>query len=141
MKYRRFDNTIVLRLYQGEEICASLLRVAEQEGIALAEVSGLGAADQLDLMVYDLQARQYARSTFKGAYEITSLTGNITLKDGAPYLHAHLSAGGADGRMVGGHLSRGVISVTGEIFIHILPGRVERQMDEAIGINLMNLDE
>ena len=43
MEYRRFGNTIYLRLDPKEEILEEIGKVAEKENIRLAQVTGLGA--------------------------------------------------------------------------------------------------
>jgi len=42
MEYKRFGSRMVLRIDRGEEVLTQLRRAAEQEGIRLAAVSGLG---------------------------------------------------------------------------------------------------
>ena len=44
MEYKRFGSRMVLRIDRGEEVLTQLRRAAEQEGIRLAAVNGLGAA-------------------------------------------------------------------------------------------------
>ena len=56
--------------------------------------------------------------------------------DGEYYAHLHMSAGGADGSVVGGHLNRAIVSATCEMFITILDGTVERRFDGDTGLNL-----
>ena len=43
MEYKRFGNTIYLRLDPKEEILEEIGKVAEKENIRLAQVTGLGA--------------------------------------------------------------------------------------------------
>ena len=107
MEYRRFENTIVLRLDPNEEICEKLVEIAEKEQITLASISGLGAIKELTTGVFDTVTKEYHANQFQGALEIVSLTGTLSRMEGKPYLHAHLSAGDAKGNVFGGHFKPG----------------------------------
>lgn len=139
MKYKRFGEDIAVRLEVGEEVVASLAEIAEREGVTFAEVSGIGAADEFDVSVYDVKAKVYFDNEFREPMEITSLLGTVSEKDGAPYVHIHATAGRADGAVIGGHLKRAVISATCELVLHTVYGRVPRFYDERTGLNLMEL--
>jgi len=141
MEYRKFKEAYVLRLDPGEEVLTGLKKLAEEEKITLAAVSGLGAVNDIEVGVYYTQEKAYHSNTFTGYYEITSLTGTITEKDGEVYLHLHLSAGDKEGHVVGGHLNRAVISATAEIVVFPISGHVGRALDPEIGLNLMVFDE
>ena len=95
----------------------------------------LGAADDLVLGVYDVQLKKYFSKEYRGAYEITSLFGTITRKDGEVYLHLHLAASGADGSAVGGHLNKAVISGTLEMVVEPMEGHAERAVNPLTGLN------
>ncbi len=136
MEYRRFQDTIFLRLDPEEEICERLLAVAEAEDIRLAQISGLGAVKSFTTGVFDTSEKKYYANDFSGPYEITSLTGTLTRMDGKPYLHVHMSAGDGAGKVVGGHLNRAVISATAEIVIRIADGEVDREFSGKVGLNL-----
>jgi len=141
MDYRRFNDTLIVRIDRGEEIIESVRRVAEKERIRLASVEALGATDDFTVGVYDLSAKRYDSKTFTGPHEIVSLTGTITEKDGAFYQHLHLSAGNSDCAVVGGHLNRAVVSATCEMVIRVIPGAVDRSTDPEIGINLLRFSD
>lgn len=139
MKYKRFGEDIVARLEVGEEVVASLAEIAEREGVTFAEVSGIGAADDIAVSVYDVGAKRYFDNEYREPMEITSILGTVSEMDGEPYIHIHLTAGRADGTVIGGHLKRAVISATCELVLHTVYGRVPRFYDERTGLNLMEL--
>ena len=137
MEYGQFGDTVLLRIDRGEEIIETVKKVAEKERIRLASVEALGAVDDFTVGVYDVAAKRYDSKTFTGAFEIVSLVGTITEKDGAFYQHLHMSAGNRDCEVFGGHLNRAVVSVTCEMVIRVLSGAVDRAPDPETGINLI----
>ena len=92
MEYKRFGSRIVLRIDRGEEVLTQLRRAAEQEDIRLAAVSGLGAVGDFTVGVFHTAEKQYHAHRFQGDFEIVSLVGTITTKDGEFYAHLHMSA-------------------------------------------------
>ena len=136
MQYARFDNMIAARIDRGEEILEELKKIALAEDIRLAHISALGAVGDFTVGVFHTAEKQYHANRFTGDWEIVSLVGNITRMDGEYYAHLHMSAGGADGSVVGGHLNRALVSATCEMFITILDGTVERRFDGDTGLNL-----
>ena len=140
MEYKVFEDTIVVRLDKGDEIVKSLLDVAKKEKLTLASVSGIGATDDFEVGVFDLARSDYEHVRFGGNHEIVSLVGNVTAKDGAPYLHLHIACAGEGGKIVGGHLFEGKISLTAEIFLQKGSGRAGRLRDETLGINKIRFE-
>lgn len=136
MDYRRFGDTLVIRMDRGEEIIQALRLAAEKEGVRLASVEALGAVDDFTVGVFDTVEKQYHANHFTGAFEIVSLTGTVTTQDGKFYAHLHMSAGDREGKVFGGHLNSATVSATCEMVVRVLDGRVERQFDEGVGLNL-----
>ena len=140
MESKEFENCIVIRLDQGDEIASALLSVAAEKKISLASLSGIGATDDFEIGVFDLEKKDYVRSRFLGNHEITSLSGNVTTKDGAPYVHLHVTCAGDGGKVVGGHLFRANVSLTAEIFLFNIKGAVDRKPDDALRINKIDFN-
>lgn len=136
MEYKRFGSTYFLRIDKGEEILEQLQVMAEKEQIKLATVQALGAVNDFTVGVFNTTEKKYYSNHFEGTYEIVSLTGTVTTKDGAFYAHLHMSAGDDKGLVVGGHLNRAMVSATCEMVVTAIPGTVERQFSEDVGLNL-----
>ena len=137
MDYKRFNNAIVLRVDRGEEILEQLKAVCLKENVKLASVSGIGAINDLTSGVWDVERKEYFSNHFTGVYEVANLVGTITTMNGEYYAHIHISAGDAQGHVVGGHLNRAVVSATSEIVLHLIDGTVEREFDPGVGLNLL----
>ena len=136
MDYRRFGDTLIVRLDKNEEIVEQVRVLAEKEKIRLATVEALGAVDDFTVGVFFANEKKYYSNRFQGAYEIVSLTGTISTMDGHFYQHLHMSAGDAKGNVKGGHLNSANVSATCEMVIRIIDGEVDRYHDEEIGLNL-----
>lgn len=137
MEYRKFENTYFVRIDRGEEILESLAALCEKEKITLGTISGIGAVGEVTLGVFDRQKFAYQSQTYTGDFEIASCTGTVTTMEGKPYFHLHMTAANpVQGVCHGGHLNRGIISLTGEFTIAALPGTVERQYNPEVGLNL-----
>ena len=74
MEYKKFGNTLIVRLDRGEEVVDRLLELARREHITLASVNGLGAADDVTVGVYFPATQEYKSNQFQGEYEISLST-------------------------------------------------------------------
>ena len=140
MEYKRFNNTIVLRIDKGEEILDKIREIAIKEKIKLANINALGATNDFTVGVYKIDEKKYYSNEFKGNFEIVSLTGTINTMNGEFYTHIHMSAGNDKGEVFGGHLNRAIVSATCEMIINVIDGEVDRYFDEEIGLNLFKFN-
>ena len=136
MDYRKFNNYYIARIDKGEEILDKIKEVALKENIKLAKVSALGATNDFTVGVFKTEEKKYYSNSFKGDFEIVSLTGTINTMNDEFYTHIHMSAGNDKGEVFGGHLNRAIVSATCEMVINIINGKIDRQFDEEIGLNL-----
>ena len=139
MKYRRYEDTIIVRIDRGEEILEKMKEVALKENVRLANVNALGAVDDFTVGVYNVDEQKYYSKTFKGAFEIVSLTGSINTMNHEYYAHIHMSAADSTGVAYGGHLNRAIVSATCEMFIKVIDGEIDRFKDPVTGLNLFEL--
>ncbi len=138
MEYRKYPQGYVLRLDPNDEVMDCLTRLAQREDIRLASVTGLGAAKDVTVGLFNVAEKKFYGKHCVGEYAVSALTGNITRKDGGPYLHVHITIGDpAKGETYAGHLTSCVMSATAEIFVQVWDGEVGRRFDEEIGLNLL----
>lgn len=136
MEYKRFNDTIFLRIDKGEEILEKIKEVSLKENIKLANLNALGATNDFTVGVFKTAEKKYCSNTFKGDFEIVSLTGTINTMNWEFYTHVHMSTGDSTRKVFGGHLNRAIVSATCEMVISIIDGTVDRYADENIGLNL-----
>ncbi len=136
MEYKRFENTIILRMDRGEEILETLKTVALKESIKLASVSAIGACDHFVAGVYSIPEQKYYKNEFNGVFEITALVGNINTMNGEYYAHLHITCADEKCNCLGGHLNEARISATCEMIINIIDGSVDRVKNPDTGINV-----
>jgi predicted DNA-binding protein with PD1-like motif len=139
MKYIQFADRFVIRLMKGEEILASLAEFAGQHGIEAAVLSGIGAVDHITLGYFDPEKRDYIREEFPDSHELASMNGNLSLLDGKPTLHVHATLADRQHRPLAGHMFSARVSVTVEVVLTRLPGKMERKWEQEIGLNLLQL--
>ena len=89
---------------------------------------------------YDVDKKEYHEIDFEGNYELTSLIGNITKKDGAPFVHAHITMSDHLCKAYGGHLFKATIAAAGEFFIKVTESLIDRKFDKNIGLYLWKFD-
>ena len=127
----------VLSLDNHVEISAALAAFCREKGILAGKVEGLGAICEATFRFLDPATKQYVDKTFSEQMEITNLTGNVSEKDGAPYLHLHITASRRDYGCIGGHLLSARINGACELFLEAFPGvEIGRRFDEETGLNL-----
>ena len=129
-----------LSLEKGDLINDTFKLFAENNNIGSAWLNGIGALEDPEIGYYSLESKSYQKEKFHGNYELTSLSGNITLKDGKYFPHTHITFSDTQYRVFGGHLFDAKITAAGEFII--LPGNksINRKMNPEIGLSLWCLE-
>lgn len=141
MKYKAFGSHYVVRIDKGEEILACLEELCRKEQIKAGSAVGLGATNKIVVGIFDTVNKVYQKKQFTGSMEITSLVGNISTKEGKPYLHFHINVCNGENQILGGHLNECYISATAEITVTKIEGIIERKLSDEIGLNLYDFYE
>ncbi|MBR1405544.1 MAG: DNA-binding protein [Bacteroidales bacterium] len=139
-QYESFGDRYVLSIDNHQEISAALADFCEETGIEAGAVYGIGAVSEATFRFLDPATKQYVDKTFAEQMEITNLTGNISTKDGKPYLHLHVTAGRRDYTCIGGHLLTAVINGACELVVEDFGGTLSRRFDPETGLNLYDFE-
>lgn len=137
---RHFENgtNYVIVLERGDKLIASLTEFAAQNNLTgLWLQSGIGSAIDATLGWYDIETKSYDWQFIDGAYEITSLQGNLTLLENKPFWHIHGIFGGPNLETKTGHVKELTINLTCELLVTQLDAPMSRAYDETTGLKLI----
>ena len=130
------------KLEFGADLLEEITRICVDRDIHLGWVEALGAVKKARLGYYNQKEREYHFYELDQTLEITNLVGNVSIKDGVPIVHAHVTFSDEDGHAYGGHLAPGTIVFACEIVIQVLDGpKFERRLDQETGLPLWNMNE
>ena len=141
MKFRMEKSRAYMTLAKGDNINKTFESFAEVKGVGCAWLNGIGALENPEIGYYSLEDKSYYRKTFKGEYELTSLIGNITIKEGKPFSHTHINFSDTEFRVFGGHLFNANITAAGEFIMQFGSDEINREMNAEIGLPLWCLEE
>ncbi len=139
LKQYEHGRTYVAKLNYQSDLYEEINKICIDENIKAGWISIIGAVSSLKLGFYNQETKEYIYTTY--AYdepmEIVSCTGNISLKDGKPFCHLHITAADKKGRCIGGHLVAGTAVFAGEVIIQELLGEdLVRDIDEETKLSL-----
>jgi hypothetical protein len=125
------------RLETGSDLVEEIEHYCAEQGILAAQVTVVGAMRRVRYAYRDQPGRRYLELSSDTHHELAGFVGNVSGKEGKPFLHAHATFSDADGATVGGHLVRGCEVFAAEVMIREL-GDVSlvRVHDEETGLDL-----
>jgi predicted DNA-binding protein with PD1-like motif len=133
---KQSENEFFGRFEENEELVSKLTEFLQENNIQTGIFSIIGSLKASRIAFYDQRERKYLEMPMDEAGEILHCTGNISLKDGKPFPHCHITLGARDGSAYGGHLMAGKFFVA-EVYIKKLDKPVERKLDEGTGLSLL----
>ncbi|MDO9565789.1 MAG: DNA-binding protein [Candidatus Desulfaltia sp.] len=125
------------RLPHGRDLILSVEEFCEDASIQMAIFSIIGAVSSATIGTYDQKQQVYVTVKEEALFEIVSCMGNVSLKEGKPFIHAHILLSDEQGKTIGGHLFSETIIYAGEINLQELTGKpMERTYDNDTGLML-----
>ncbi len=124
----------------GKDLIGSVEDFCKESSVEMATFSVIGSVSSVTLGCYDQKQQVYVTFNEKAPLEIIACIGNVSIKDGSPFVHAHIALSDGQGKMIGGHLFSETIIFAGEINLQELTGKpFERAYDNKTGLMLWNL--
>jgi predicted DNA-binding protein with PD1-like motif len=133
----RPGRTLVGRLETGSDLVEEIERACAEREIRAAWVSVVGAVSRAAYAWYDQEELRYLELGSGTHHELSGFVGNVSLKEGRPFLHAHATFSDRSGATVGGHLLPGCTVWVAEVTLREMTGvQLERTPDEVTGLAL-----
>lgn len=131
--------TIAVVFDKGDEFMSRLKAFAQKQNLTGSTFTAIGAFSDITLQYFDRQKMDYKDIPISEQVEVLSLTGNITLDDGEPKIHAHVVTGDSEGATRGGHIKEAHVWPTLEVIIVEAPRHLQRRLDKETGLALIDL--
>ena len=130
------------RLSYGGDLLEEISNLCLKENIQLGWIEALGAVKRVRIAFYNQETHEYEFFVKNEPLEITKLAGNVSLKDGHPFIHAHITLADKAGNAYGGHLAPGAVIFACEFRLEVFDGQgIKRDFDEATGLPLWTMKD
>ena len=134
MEFKQDNDTYIIHVQQNEQIMATLTQFCKEHKIQNGQISGIGAIKNIEIGAYDLYNKKYIVHNLNEIWELTSYQANVILKDGEPFIHAHINISDHDLNAKGGHLFEAEVAAVGEFVLRKINTDGKRELDEDIGL-------
>jgi len=133
-------DVVMGKLSCGCDLLEELTNVATDRDVKLGRIEAIGAVQKARIGFYNQETRIYQFIALDHPLEITNLIGNISLKDGNPFVHAHITLSDESGKSYGGHLAPGTVIFACEFILEAFDGPAyNRCFDEETGLPLWSI--
>ncbi len=136
-KRQKIKRVTWIPLKHGDDLLNSVSDFCLQNDIQAGFITAIGALQKAKFGYYDQKERKYQENSMEESVEIISCLGNVSIKDGKPFVHLHISVADDKGNVFGGHLNGGCLVFAAECAIFELAGdKLERKPDKLTGLSL-----
>lgn len=133
---RKADHAYIISIENKSSVVEALNDFIKNQNIQSGEITGIGAVSEATLRFFVPSTKKYVDKIFKEQMEVTNISGNVSMIEGKPTLHLHITLGREDYTALAGHLLDARISGAGEFIIYPLNTQVVKVKNAEIGINL-----
>lgn len=142
MVVKRFkvQDIIVGSFDSGADLYLSLKELCIEHKISAGRIEVLGSATSARVNYFYKEKRTFDTVLYRKSMEIVSCIGTISMYNGEPFVHCHISLSDHDGQLYGGHLTEGTTLYTSEfnIAVYEYDGlSLDRELDERTQLPLI----
>jgi hypothetical protein len=95
---------MMFSLEYGSDLTEGIVSFCKSKKIVSGSVFFVGAVQNAVIGYYSQSGKKYKKIAVNKKMEIVSGIGNISMKEGRLFLHAHVALADSKGRVIGGHL-------------------------------------
>ncbi len=141
MRARRVESgrNFIIRAEHDSDLLEFVADFAKENKIMLAGFTAIGALKSTKLGFYDQQKHEYVEHSLLVPLELASCIGNVSLKDGEPFVHAHVVLSDKEGNVRAGHLLAGQVFAAEIHLTEYLGEEVVRKPDAVTGLALWDI--
>ena len=138
MDYRKYGETLYVRMDRGDEIIGGILDICKKEQIRSAVFQGIGGCGEAQIQTYLPETKSFETQTIRGMLELVSLNGNVVSDDSNElYHHTHALFSYKNGDqhcIAAGHMKSVSVLYAAEIELRpVVGGVIRRQHDPETG--------
>ncbi len=133
----KINKILMGKLNKDDYLLESLQKIVEKNNISCGLIQGIGAVQNLNCGYYNQESFKYQEISFNQPLEVTNLSGNISIRDGKPFIHCHITCADERGKVFGGHLGEKTKVFAFEYIIFSFEGgNFVRKFDSNTGLYL-----
>jgi predicted DNA-binding protein with PD1-like motif len=129
----------LLVLDTGDEVIDSLTEFAKKKRITGGSFSGIGAFQRATVAYWNRQTKKYEPIDVNEQVEVLTISGSIARSGSEVKIHAHAVLGRRSGSTIAGHVLKGTVLPTLELFVVDYGKRLTRSKDAPTGLWLLDL--
>ena len=141
MSFRKLDvgRIFLVRAKHDSEIIKFVTELAKKNAIMTATFTAIGALKCAKLGFYDQEKHEYLETLLLAPQEIASCVGNISIKEGEPFVHAHAVLADHNGNTKAGHLLEGKVFAAEIHLTELIGEKLVRKNDAVTGLSLWDI--
>jgi len=131
--------TYLFRLPKGKDLLEELIDFCHDNQVKCGIVHVIGSVSNATLGYYDQSKKKFEKMVYDHELELVSCSGNISIQDNRPIVHAHAVLADEENTTIGGHLLPGTKIFVCEAYIQELVGEPKvRRSDKVTKLALWN---